>query len=411
MQVKKIICLILCLVFFFVSCSNGKENKTTDTQKYSEETSVTFPSKLNHESTSAGNHGTVSGYVSDKYKIFFDYEWAVSKEFLRCYYNPENKEEPYHKENRYGIADKDGNIIIEPQFGSIFPVAKDRFCVANGRKDEYSEFTASEYAVINSKGEIIIPFTRRVDCMLEYFDGMENNYFCVSTENNEYYIADNNGNMVYDMYFSEYNKHHYPYLSFSGVCDGKLYSFDKNLNITRILDDKPVVDDYLTRYMGMQYSTTVCFKNGKCFYGVINEATGKEIVPCKYKEITVFAKDRIWASETATYEDPGGATAIYDMFGNAVCPEDECRCGEVFDWDDGMYLVAGIASSENPYADPIYGDCRMWLVDKNGNKISDIYYSVGYNKYGEMAGYFTADRGDRVFYLNKNGVIVGTIGK
>lgn len=426
MQIKKYFCLILCFIIFLPSCAkdSGAELQSTTAVTTTEaETTVAFPSKLINESTTIGDYGKVAESDSEKYKVFVNYEWVISKEFFECYYNPENLKKPYNKENRYGIADKNGNIIIEPQFGFIRPVAKDRFLVANGTKSDYSEFVGSEYAVINSKGEIIIPFVPHIEWMIDYYDGLESNYFCVHRKEDsryhldgqKYYLADNNGNMVYDMYFSDfYVGHHY----FNGAdelhngeCDGKLYFFDKDLNITKILDENPVVYEHFFTYLNMEYAKTVCYKNGKRYYGVKNETTGKEIVPCKYEKITDFADNRILASETRGLNYKKSIYAIYDFYGNVICPEGKYYRIDIYEWDDGYYISAGIASAHNPNGDSIYGESYEWLIDKNGIKISDTYYRIYYNQYGEMAGYYTADRGDRVFYLDKNGKVVGTIGQ
>lgn len=435
MQIKKCFCLILCFIVFLPSCakdSGAELQSTTSVTTTEAETTVVFPSKLTYESTTIGDYGTVKGDSSKKYKVFVDYEWVISNEIFRCYYNPQNLEESYYKENRYGIADKDGNIIIEPQFGYIRPVAKDRFLVANGTKSDYSEFVATEHAVINSKGEIIIPFVPYIEWMVDYYDGLESNYFCVRIDSEKYYIADNNGNMVYDMYFTSFRVAHpqmyYADKIHSGVSNGKVYSFDQDLNVIKILDEKPVADEVIYTNHNMKYYKSVCYKNGSYYYGVINKTTGKEIVPCKYDEIIRFANDRILAS--SDNEEPvitsGGTThygntiAIYDFYGNLICPEGTYHTIEL---DDAKYNsnyektkynlfeAVGVATSPNPNGDRIYGEWREWLIDKNGIKISDTYYNIYYNPYGEMAGYYTADRGDRVFYLDKNGKVVGAIGE
>lgn len=430
MQVKKILCFVLCLVFFLSSCAKepkAEQTSATAVSTTEEESTVVFPSKLTHESTTIGDYGTVDAGQSEKYKVFIRKDWNISKEFWECYYNPENKEEPYNRENRFGIADKNGNIIIEPQFGLIYPAANDRFIVANGKKDEYSEFYGSEYAVINSKGEFIIPFVPHIEEMIDYSDGLKSNYFCVCNENGEYYIADNNGNMVYDMYFTSFRvahpKYNYSDKLHNGVCGGKSYYFDQKLNIIKILDDKPVVNESLYyTHLNMEYAETICFKDGEYYYGVINETTGKEIVPCKYDKITRFADDRILAvSDTDEYVVTSGGSmyygdiiAIYDFYGNILCSEGTYHSIEFSNYKEETnrsFEAVGVATAPNPNGDRIYGEHYEWLIDKNGIKISDKYYSIYYNSYGEMAGYYTADRGDRVFYLNKRGKIVGAIGQ
>ena len=425
MQVRKIFYLVLCFCFVLSSCAKqpGSQPKSTsDVSTTKLETSEVFPSKLTHESTTISGYGTVADGDGEKHKIFVRPEWSFSEEYFECYYNPENSEELYHRENRYGIADKEGNIIIYPQFGFIRPVAKDRFLVGNGEKPENGEFEANEWAVISSNGEIIIPFTSNIQCIVDYYDGLESNYFCVSREkdneyyldNKRYYLADNNGNMVYDMCFEDFYVDNFPNNTkpiHKGYYDGEVYYFDKNLEIIKILNDKPVPDEHFSTYHNVEYSQTVCYKYGKYYYGVMNKTTGKEIVPCQYEEVTHLTKDRILASKTRGDDENTNIYVIYDFYGNVICPEEKYNTIEKVNFGDmGVYRSVGIASEYNPQGDRVDGEWYEWLIDKNGIKISDKYYHIYYNDYGEMAGYYTADRGDRVFYLDKNGKVVGTIG-
>ncbi len=418
MQVKSIICLVLCLILFLSSCAKFPKSElqsSTAVARAEPKTTTPFPGKLTYENSTVGDYGTVAGSDLKNHKIFINEKWVFSKEFLECYCNPQNKK-GYHKENRYGIADKNGNIIIEPQFGFIRPVAKNRFLVTNGIKDDYGDFEGSEYAVIDSNGKIIIPFVIHIEEMIDYYDGLESTYFCVRIENEKYYLADNNGNMIFDMYFSDFYVAHpkiyYANNTHSGVSDGKKYFFDLKLNVINILDDNPVVDEHLFTYSDMEFSKTKCFKNGVYYYGVTNETTSEEIVPCKYEDITVFAQNRILASETRNLDNTEYKYEIYDINGNIICPEGKYSSIGIYEWNDGnVYQPVGIASSPNPNGDRIYGEWYVWLIDKNGTKISDTYRDIYYNQYGEMAGYYTADRGDRVFYLDKNGKVVSTIGQ
>lgn len=418
-KIRSVIIILMCFAVVFSSCTKNESREETTTDEVSstdaETTTSAYPTKIATDSSAEREYETVkSDAVNENYKIFVNYNWIISDEYFKCYYNPENKENPYYLENRYGIADKNGNIIIEPQFGSIFPSCEDRFIVANGVKYPNEEFVGKEYALLNEKGEMIIPFVRSIADTNTYYDGLQENYYFVSYEPEKYYLLDKNGNKVYDMVFSKCSvlpdSVSVNTETYSAVCDGKIYFFDKDLNIIKILDEKPVEDEHLTTHIGMEYAKTVCFKNDEYYYGVINKTTGREIVPCKYEEITIFAQNRILVSETRGLDNTEWKFAIYDLGGTLICPEDKyCRIDIV--GDGNIYHPVGIASAPNPNGDRIYGEWCEWLIDKNGIKISDTYCHIYYNQYGEMAGYYTADRGDRVFYLDKNGEVVGTIGR
>lgn len=411
MPLKKIFCLTVSLILLLSACSDeniSPEQTATLASNNQESETVVLPSKLNNESATSYDYGTISGGDSGNHQIFINKNWTLSKEYFECYYNPQN-EEGYSNENRYGIADKDGNIIIEPQFAYIAPVATDRFLVANGKKNSIDELVGSEYAVIDSTGKIIIPFSPKIEYMVDYYDGLESTYFCVFTPSRFYYIADNNGNMVYDMYFESFyvapqkNKNH------TGVCDGIVYTFDSDLNIIGVIDDTPNEGEHLCTYRDEKYVKTLCYIRGNYYYGVINKTTGKEVVPCKYEEVEVFAQNRILATETRKSEV---IIEIYNLNGKLLCPQGKYTSIEIISFDsEETYISAGTASAPNPNGEKHYGNRYTWLIDKNGTKISEAYYNIYYCRYGEMAGYYIADRGDRVFYLDKNGNVAGTIGQ
>lgn len=428
MQVKKILCFVLCLVFFLPSCAKQTEPELTSTTSVStakEETTLALVAPNSADNSATQNHLPFDEYLPESQKIFFDYEYCYepSNKFIICYSNADNEENFYHEGNKYGIADKKENIIISPRFTYIVEWTKDRFYVENAVSEKNTEV-----AVINSEGEFVIPFCKAIT----HLDSSRNNniYYRVYLDYGEFYLVDNSGNKVYEQCFGDYYGYNiYKNLSAEhyGVLENKLYVFDSLLNLLEVIDENPVENEYFNKYLGMEYFITLCFKNNHVYYGIVNKTTGKEIVPCKYDKITCFANDRILAelydTERVTIssgmEQDIDTVAIYDFYGNVICPEgtyngigiNEQKSDSQHKKIYKAFEPIGVAVAYNPNGERFYGDMSAWLIDKNGIKISDKYYSIYYNNYGEMAGYYTADRGDRVFYLDRYGKVVGAIGQ
>ncbi len=432
MQINKhkVLLLIMCLAVFFSSCTRNPVPEETSTSAVSTtnsdvkntETTIPFLTKTNIDSSTTREYETITEIPSNNQKVFFDYEYRYepSDKYIICYSNPENSSDFYHNKNKYGIADTKENIIVRPQFNYIVQWGEDRYYVENEE---------SNAALINLKGEFIIPYCVEITSTENSF--IDEVYYKMGIGNLKFYFVDDLGNKVYDNYFEDYSGR---YINkgedeLYGIHNGKLYVFDFNLDIKEIIDETPVAKEDFCTKNNFKYCVSVCFKNNKTYCGIVNKTTGKEIVPCKYDEITRFANDRILAS--SRNEEPvvtsGGSThygntiAIYDFYGNVLCPEGEYCNIEIYDAkfnsDFGektyrSFEAVGVASAYNPNGDRFYGSYYEWLIDKNGTKISDKYYSVGgqiWESHDERI--YTADRGDRVFYLNKYGKVVGTIGQ
>lgn len=432
MQIKnhKSIILIMCLSVLFSSCSRNPVPEKTSTSAVSTtnsdvkntETTIPFLTKTNIDSSTTREYETIAEIPSSNQKVFFDYEYRYepSDKYIICYSNPENSSDFYHNKNKYGIADIKENIIVKPQFNYIVQWGEDRYYVENEE---------SKAALINLKGEFIIPYCAEITSTANSF--IDEVYYKMFVGNLKFYFVDDSGNKVYDNYFKYYSGRNINYgeRELYGIHDGKLYVFDCNLVIKEIIDETPVAKENFHTKNNLEYCVSVCFKNDKTYCGIINKTTGKEIVPCKYDEIIRFANDRILAS--SRNEEPvitsGGSThygntiAIYDFYGNVLCPEGEYCDIEIYDakfnsdYGEKTYRsfeAVGVASAYNPNGDRNYGSYYEWLIDKNGTKISDKYYNV----YGQIweshdERIYTADRGDRVFYLNKYGKVVSTIGQ
>ena len=418
------VCLIFCFVLFLSSCTNQHDfepQSTTTASATVSKTTEPFLTKSSSKSSTTREYEKAETFSNQEQKIFFDYECSYdsSNDFLICFSNPDNEKNYNHKDNRYGIADKKEKIIVSPQFTFIAFLGNDRFRVENTTSAENTN-----EALINTKGEFIIPYCKGVACL-------DTNNYMAFHENDIFYFLDNSGDKIYDNYFKYYSGRNINYgeRELYGIYDGKLYVFDYNLDIKEIIDETPVAKENFYTKNNLEYCVSVCFKNDKTYCGIINKTTGKEIVPCKYDEIIRFANDRILAS--SRNEEPvitsGGSThygntiAIYDFYGNVLCPEGEYCDIEIYDakfnsdYGEKTYRsfeAVGVASAYNPNGDRIYGSYYEWLIDKNGTKISDKYYNV----YGQIweshdERIYTADRGDRVFYLNKYGKVVSTIGQ
>ena len=423
MQIKKhkAILLIMCLSALFSSCSRNPIPADTSTSAVSTtisetnntETTVPFLTKINVDNSVTREYETITEISSNKQKVFFDYEYRYepSDKYIICYSNPENSSDFYHNKNKYGIADIKENIIVSPQFDYIIQWDEDRYYVENFISEE-----DSDVALINLKGEFIIPYCAGIFSVRGAFN--DEVYYGMWIGDGKFYFVDDSGNKVYDNCFESYFGRHINRgdNEWYGIYDGKLYVFDYRLNIKEIIDETPVVKENFYTKNNLEYCVSVCFKDNQTYCGIINNTTGTEIVPCRYEEIERFANDRILASKTRNLENTEWIFAIYDFYGNNLCPEGRFSNIDLNDSKFNsdfkkttykLFESVGVATAPNENGNRTDGYSYQWLIDKNGTVISDKYYTV----YENLDGTYTADRGDRVFYLNKYGKVVGTIGQ
>lgn len=112
-------------------------------------------------------------------------------------------------------------------------------------------------------------------------------------------------------------------------------------------------------------------ENGVIKYGVSDGF--QTVIPCEYDDIIFLSENRILAKNDAPYhEDAIRKVVIYDDGGKTIC-NDGIFSDVVFEKNDGIYEQTGIGVYKKS-RDLRQAEC--WVIDQNGNKLSEAYTSV-----------------------------------
>ncbi len=152
---------------------------------------------------------------------------------------------------------------------------------------------------------------------------------------------------------------------FEGVKDGTLYVFDSKCNVieTRDKNLKPLGEPAAG---GLQLVTK--YENNKVTYGAVN-ADFEIVVPCEYNEIKFLSAERILARKgQLNGVESTDVVEIYGADGSVICP-----AGEFTYITYAENAKVGIGCK---WVDNNSNNKKFWLVDLDGNKISEEYLNL-----------------------------------
>ncbi|NMP38012.1 MAG: hypothetical protein GX051_07835 [Clostridiales bacterium] len=346
---------------------------------------------------------TTSGPDATQAKLFFDTQTPLALGYKLCYTNPQEKEDPTEKSNVYGIAAEDGSVIIAPQYDYIRPTEKNRFLISKKTSETFSR----EMALINEKNEVLIPFAEGSIYDLYFWDGTSANRLIVqrvSPKNDLYYLADNDGNIISEIY---------DYMSFGP--DEEVYGvkndyfgkcvFVENENAFYLVNFEGETVFTFTEqpqatgtYFETDFVQTMGLKNGSVRIG-ITDKNNNIIVPCEYIQAWPLSENRFlaWNGSIAGIESCD-TTAIYDATGKIICPEGKFL-SILFRRDaNGFAASTGIAYELN---DGGKAPELCYLVNQDGKKLTGAYESLNANDDGS----FTAVKDGKTVTLTADGKV------
>ncbi len=112
-------------------------------------------------------------------------------------------------------------------------------------------------------------------------------------------------------------------------------------------------------------------ENGEIKYGVSDGF--QTIIPCEYDEISFLSESRILAqNHVPYYEEAIRKVVIYDEVGNIICG-DGAFSEAVFEKREGIYEQTGIGIYKKGKD---LRQAKYWVIDQNGNKLSEAYTSI-----------------------------------
>ncbi len=333
-------------------------------------------------------------------KIFIDTESKNYGEFKTCYVNDNNVEDVYNGSNKYGVIDKNGNVVVPPVYNKAYAVSENCFVVE--KRNENHDVVS---ALTDSDGNILFDFYRGYIRKIPY--GKDVYVLIAENYNGKDILIKTDGTRAIDIDFESLVYAHTAGAPegyetdelLLGIYNNEIYVINYKGEITGVYGEKPEIK----KALGNGFNLTAAFRsyqgNYKTLLLGVCDNEGKEIIPCEYISL-YFTGDRFVGRRGENQGlNPDDVAVIYDTQGNIVC---ESGRFVVISIDYGAETGIGIAFAWDEDAMMSLGG--EWVIDKNGNKLSDAYDRIEKNSDGTYTGYY--DRQSKTHLLDANGKII-----
>lgn len=276
----------------------------------------------------------------------YDKEFSVSSIYNEIVYSFYDTLLVYKDGTRYGYINLySGLETIPATYKHAFPFKQNKYaCVVNHR---------DSLGVINSNGEIIIPFTYQYDESVDYIFYYDN--IVVKGWNNKYGVVDTSGRVVfdiiYDRIFKDENEdgyiHYYAYLN------KKVKLFD--------MEFQPLTDTFYDDVTPL-YNGILIKNNGK--YGVLGDSC-RIILDVVYDDITQEEDGYLVTKKGKSFlVSFDGEKVITDLVYSNSKMLKACNCNEdEYDEYEDAYV-----SFYSDYL-MVYAEDKWGLVSVNNNKV------------------------------------------
>lgn len=285
-----------------------------------------------------------------------------------------------------GLAKADGSILMRPDYLSVKPVTENRFIVR--KLIEQSPHTA----LLDSDLHELIPFFRGE---IRQINGLsdEDVLPILSVEPLEGLdrFTDSDGNKIIEQEFLTTN-----YTEdglFFGVTQDAYDFFDAAGKLLCSVKDGETA---VLSPLDYGYQRLVKKDGSRFRYGV-QDLNGVEIIPCEYDRIEVPFPDRIVARIGDWYGlDASDLVRIFDETGKQISADDDYSDLSFHKESDFGIATKFSIDSTSPDGYRI----AMWIINKNGEKISDAYDTIEATDHG-----FIAKKGGQLIHMDANGTI------
>ncbi len=362
--------------------------------------SIVHPIDVSPVNPTSGTRVTVEMTVASGYKgktIFIDTESKNYDGFMTCYVNDNNEENVHNELNKFGVIDNDGNIVVPPVYDKAYAVGENCFIV------ERWNAGSGEAALVDKDGNIIFDYFR--GSLLPAHYGKEVRVLIVDTFEGNDFLIDTSGKSVLDIEFEDifwaqttgwdgYN----PDETIKGISNGKYYLINYKGEIVHVFGEEPTVKESL----GEGFNLTALYRRRDgLLFGVSNE-NGEEIIPCEYPTL-YFTGDRFVCRQGDEQGlGPDDVVVIYDTQGNIVCEGGKFSLVTI---DYGAETGIGVDFNEIEWNDEMMMSLGgIWVIDKNGNKLSDEYDRIEKNPDGTYTAYY--DNSGKKHLLDAYGKII-----
>ena len=322
-----------------------------------------------------------------QYGVIKNKEQILNNEYQSIRYDGTNNLFVIEKSRKFGVADINGNVIIEPTYNQIditgaYLYAQNEqgttifnsngteanintnISILNTDSDKYkiriNNENGSKYGVINESGEQVI------EEKYNYIEYLYDNYFIVSNENSKLGVIDNKENEKIKIEYDSLTKLEGTDLIQTTISSTNVTEFyDKSLNnicqMTNATIEKEenyiiIYNDTETRYFdyqGKELTNKEVFPNNPLYAKQENGLWGFEkrdgtlVVECKYDKVTEFNEYGF-----ASVEKDGKWGAINSEGEEVVAP---------------TYELEGIPSFIGKYYQVVYGFGEIYYTTGNVN--------------------------------------------
>lgn len=337
-------------------------------------------------------------YAYNGKPVFVSKEIENQGNYVTCYINDANEENPYNESNSYGVMSEQGEIVVPPIYNNAYAVDKNCFVVE--KRDENHDVVS---ALTDSEGNILFDYFRGYFRPVSY--GPDVYVLITESYNGKDWVVKTDGTLAIDIGFDNLT---YAYTAdvphgfendelILGIYNNEIYVISYKGEIKGIYGEEPKIK----KALGNGFNLTAAYirERKTLRLGVCDDA-GNEIIPCEYGSL-YFTGNRFVARNGSDMGlDPHDVAVIYDTEGNLVC-ESGAFLDIIFEYgaETGIGRVLGEWDDEKMLS---IGGC--WVIDKNGNKLSGEYDSIGKNADGTYTAHY--DGHTKTHLLDANGKVV-----
>ena len=313
------------------------------------------------------------------------YVYAEAKNygnFRTFYVNEKNEENVFTESTKFGILDAEGNVVLPPVYDNAVAVGNNCFIV------EKVNSGVRESALVDSDGKVIFDYFK--GNLLPVFHEGNVRMLIVDESDGTDFLIDTDGEAVLDIGFENlFYAHTTGWAGYEsteavkGISNNKYYLIDYTGKVIGIFGEEPSVKKSYGNGINLTAAYRPYSGNYKTLLFGACDDSGREIVPCEYPTLN-FTGDRfIGRRGDEQGLDPHDVVVIYDTDGNVVCESGRFH-NISFDYraETGIGVVMGEWSDELMMS---IGGC--WVIDKNGNKLSEEYDRIEKNSDGTYTAY------------------------
>lgn len=344
-------------------------------------------------------NSTVTAVFEQAYNgktVFISKEIKNQGDYVTCYVNDADEENPYNEKNTYGVMSLQGEIVVPPVYNKAFAVSENCFVVekTNENHDTVSALTDSDGNVLFGyfRGYIrAIPYGEDVFVLIA--EGFEGKDILLKTDGTQA-IGIEFENLTYAHTASIPHGFENDEFIF-GIYNNEIYLISYKGEIKGVYGEKPKIK----KSLGNGLNLTAAYRDKTLLLGACDGA-GNEIIPCEYNSLC-FTGERFVGRRGANQGlDPHDVAVIYDIQGNLVC-ESGVFLDIIFEYgaETGVGITMGEWSDEKMV---VLGGC--WVIDKNGNKLSEEYDLISKNSDGTYTAYY--DGQTKTHLLDSNGNVI-----